>query len=76
MDSKFGKNNRILDIMLRLTAGETINKQLATEVYQVNERTIRRDIETIRAYYSEKMALTGEYKDVIYSAEKKGYILT
>lgn len=75
-DEKFGKNNRILDIMLRLTAGEVINKQLATDVYQVNERTIRRDIETIRSYYSEKMAVTGEYKDVIYSPEKKGYVLT
>lgn len=75
-DGKFGKSNRILDMTLRLAAGEVINKQLATNVYQVNERTIRRDIETIRDYYAERMTVTGEFKDVVYDPNRKGYVLT
>ena len=73
---KVGKNNRILDITLRLAAGEVINKQAAMDQYQVNERTIRRDIETVRLYYAEKNATTGEYRDVVYDPNKKGYVLT
>ena len=72
---KFGKNTRILDITLRLASGEVINKQTAMDLYQVNERTIRRDIETIRTYFAEKNSTTGEYKEVVYDSNKKGYVL-
>lgn len=75
IEQKYSKNNRILDIILQLMEGRVINKQLACNLYKVNERTIRRDIETIRSFYAEKMLITGEYQDVVYKPDKDGYVL-
>lgn len=75
IEQKYSKNNRILDMILQLMEGRIINKQFACDAYKVNERTIRRDIETIRCYYAEKMTITGEYQDIVYQPDKKGYVL-
>lgn len=73
---KMKKGSRLLDLNLRFAFGEVINKKTAAADYQVNERTVQRDIETIRNYYAEKYADTGERKELVYNRALKGYQLT
>ncbi|MEE1257204.1 MAG: WYL domain-containing protein [Lachnospiraceae bacterium] len=75
MDTEeYGKQMRILDIMTRLTEGQVINKKAAANQYGVNERTIQRDIEVIRTYFSERETVRGKRKDIIYNRSLNGYI--
>lgn len=41
--------------------------------FNVNERSIQRDIEDIRNFIDKEGAETGEINNVIYDREKKGY---
>ena len=72
---RLGKETRILDISLRIASGEVLNTQQASILYGVSERTIRRDIDTIRTYYAEKMLMDGVNKEIVYDSEQKGYVL-
>lgn len=75
MDTEdYGKQVRILDLMTRLINGEVLNKKLVANQYGVNERTIQRDIEVIRTYFTEKNSSTGECKDIIYNRSVNGYV--
>ena len=58
-----------------LNSGDLINKSSAAEEFGVNERTIQRDIDDIRAFYFENTLDIGHGKAVIYDREKKGYRL-
>ena len=70
-----GKNDRILDIYTRLLNGESINKQEAAARYGVNEKSIQRDIDDIRDYFSQKLVEDGQGKAVVYNRQVKGYYL-
>ena len=70
-----GKNDRILDIYTRLLNGESINKQEAAARYGVNEKSIQRDIDDIRDYFSQKLVEGGQGKAVVYNRQVKGYYL-
>ena len=48
-EEKSSKNNRILDIYTRLTEGHIINKAQEAQRFGVDERSIQRDIDDIRA---------------------------
>jgi predicted DNA-binding transcriptional regulator YafY len=54
MDKKRAKEARILDIYSRLMQGKTINKREEAERYHVDERSIQRDIDDIRAFLEEQ----------------------
>lgn len=70
-----GKNDRVLDIYTRLLNGETINKFEAAARYGVNEKSIQRDIDDIRNFFSQKLMEEGYGKEVIYDRRAKGYCL-
>ena len=70
-----GKNDRVLDIYTRLLNGETINKQEAAAKYGVNDKSIQRDIDDIRDYFSQKLIEDGQGKEVVYNRKAKGYCL-
>ena len=74
-DNNLDRITRILDLSARLEEGQIINKELVSDFYQVNERTIRRDIEMIRAYLAEKETRDGIHKEIVYDPVKKGYVL-
>lgn len=68
------KVNRILTIYSKLVHGEIVNKREVAELFKVNEKTIQRDLEDIRAYYSNNRERLG-CKDIVYRRDKKGYSL-
>lgn len=68
------KVNRILTIYSKLVHGDVINKVEMAELFNVNEKTIQRDLDDIRAYLCDNRESLGD-KDVIYVRSKKGYIL-
>ena len=70
-----GKNDRILASYARLSKGESINKQEAAARYGVNEKSIQRDIDDIRDYFSQKLVEDGQGKAVVYNRQVKGYYL-
>lgn len=71
---KHGKVIRILTIYSRLVEGEIVNKKEMGEKFNVTEKTIQRDLEDIRAYFSENIEELG-LKNIVYRRHQKGYLL-
>lgn len=70
------KNHRVLDLYVRLCEGKTIIKSAEAERYGVNERSIQRDVDDIRAYLENRRAESGsEQRSVVYSRSKKGFVM-
>ncbi|AEH48654.1 helix-turn-helix transcriptional regulator [Parageobacillus thermoglucosidasius] len=72
MDEQQSKPLRILSLYERLRRGETISKKREAERFGVNEKTIQRDIDELRAYIADnfKTSLVLEY-----DRKKHGYVL-
>ncbi len=65
------KSARMLEIYSHLANGEILNKaELATR-YNVTERSIQRDIESLRQFASEQVPP----RDIVYDAREKGFRL-
>ena len=71
---KYAKVNRILTIYSKLVQGKIVNKKEMTELFNVNEKTIQRDFNDIRTYFSDNREILG-VKDIVYDRNKKGYTL-
>ena len=69
------KTSRILDLYQRLCAGRIIRKAEEARRFGVDERSIQRDIDDIRAFLEEQAAETGEGRTVVYDRRKKGFLL-
>ncbi len=69
------KHNRILDIYIRLCEGKTINKAAEAERFGVNERSVQRDIDEIRAFLDERTVAGKDSRSVVYDRTKKGFIM-
>ena len=67
---------RILDIYVRLCDGRLINKKEETERFQVDERSIQRDIDDIRAFLEERNISVGDTRQIEYDRAKKGFLMT
>ncbi len=72
---KKSKYDRILSLYSVLNAGEMIVKAEAARDFGVNERTIQRDIDDLRAFYQENTLGVGHGKTVVYDRAKGGYLL-
>lgn len=69
------KHGRVLELYNRLLSGEVLNKnQLALE-YGVNPRSIQRDIDDIRVFFSNRMISGNELLEIRYDRSAKGYRL-
>ncbi len=78
MTAQMGENKieRILTIYRKLCDGETVNKAEMAAKFQVNTRSIQRDIDDLRAYFSNQwMSATGMGRAILYDRTKKGYYL-
>ncbi len=66
------KTERVLSIYDRLLAGKVLVKREEADRFEVDERTIQRDFDDIRAHFSD-----GEYsvRELVYSRRRKGYIV-
>ena len=69
------KVGRILAIYSKLMDGHVVNKAEEAAYYNVNERSIQRDIDDIRNFLDQEAVEQGVYNEVIYDRERKGYKL-
>lgn len=69
------KIERVLGLYTKLISGAVINKTEEANNYNVNERSIQRDIDDIRKYTDQKGVEDGILNSVIYDRAKKGYRL-
>ena len=75
-DISLSKNHRVLDLYVKLCEGKTIIKSVEAERYGVNERSIQRDVDDIRAYLKNRQAENGiEQRSVVYNRSQKGYVM-
>lgn len=70
-----GKIDRVLDIYTKLMNGSLIRKEEEAVNYNVNERSIQRDIEDIRNFLENNAASSGYANSLVYDWKKKGYRL-
>ena len=76
MELKTDKAQRILSIFSRLLQGKCIKKCQESVRFHVDERTIQRDIDDIRAFLADQMMEGREYINVEYDRGIQGYVLT
>ena len=69
------KTRRILYLYDKLMRGEVIDKAQAAQKFNVNEKSIQRDIEDIRAHLCECKAEDGAEREIIYERKYHGYRL-
>lgn len=72
---KMSKQDRILSMYTALMEGDTLTKSALTAKFGVDERTVQRDIDDIRAFLSNKTLDTGSEKTVIYDRKQSCYRL-
>jgi len=77
MVDKHSKNARVLDLYERLCSGKIINKSEEAQRFGVDERSIQRDIDDIRAFLDERaIADAGDTRQIVYDRQKKGFLLS
>lgn len=78
MDSlKSSKPSRTLDLYVRLCEGKTINKLEESRRFGVDQRSIQRDIDDIRAFLDNRSATyTSDTRAIEYDRAKKGFVMT
>lgn len=67
------KTERILDIYTQLSEGRVVRKPDIAEKYQVNVKTIQRDLEDVRHFLDNRFVENGFQNDLIYDYKEKGY---
>ncbi len=70
-ETRDAKSSRLLELYSRLLNGEVLKKADLTQRYHITERSIQRDIESLRCFIANQ-SLT---QDIIYDYEQRGYRL-
>lgn len=65
------KNQRILDIYLRLLNNREVNRKKLSKEYNVSERSIHRDISDLRTF----LVSTNSPSEIIYDDKINSYVL-
>lgn len=64
---------RVLSMYMKMLEGGTINKEKAAEQYDVNQRSIQRDIVDIREFMDKKSFQTGNRNTIVFDRYRGGY---
>lgn len=72
-DTGNGKMERVLGIYTQLINGQIVNKTAEAQKYNVNERSIQRDIDDIRNFLELDAEDTGYINTITYDKAGKGY---
>ena len=75
IEDKSAKIERTLYIYTQLLNGNTVKKSYLANKFNVNERSIQRDIDDIRAYLDTQSVDIGMMSSIIYDYKEKGYKL-
>lgn len=65
------KSMRLLTIYTRLSDGQTIKKSELAQEFSITQRSVQRDMESLRVFLAEEML----GREIIYDAKAKGYRL-
>ncbi len=76
IDNKKSKNYRTIDMYVRFCEGKTIRKTEEAQRFGVDERSIQRDIDDIRAFLDERRIGSKDIRAIEYDRTKKGFIMT
>jgi len=76
MADRQSKNMRILDLYQRLCAGKVIRKEEDAQRFGIDQRSVQRDIDDIRAFLDEQAITAGDTRQVVYDRQKKGFLLS
>lgn len=71
MDGTAVKSERLLQIYSRLVGGEVLPKKELARQFHVTERSVQRDMESLRCFFAEQ----GLRQDVVYDRREGGYRL-
>ena len=71
MDGMAIKSERLLQIYSQLLSGDALSKKELAQRFCVTERSIQRDMESLRCFFAEQ----GLRQDILYDRQKKGYRL-
>lgn len=69
------KNERVLNLYTRFCEGKSITKSEEAERFGVDERSIQRDIDDIRAFLDERSLTGTDTRTIEYDRTKKRYIM-
>lgn len=69
------KTERMLTLYQRLHDGELVKKQEIAALFEVNARSVQRDIDDLRAYFANQPSGTGISPAIVYDRKRKGYVL-
>ncbi len=67
------KSNRVLFIYSELLNGKVLKKKELAEKFNVNEKSIQRDLEDIRQYLDNRFVSNDVHNDLIYDYKERGY---
>ena len=71
MDGTSVKSERLLQIYSRLVSGDVLPKKELAQQFHVTERSIQRDMESLRCFFADQ----GLRQDIIYDKRDRGYRL-
>ena len=71
MDGTSVKSERLLQIYSRLVSGDVLSKKELAQQFHVTERSIQRDMESLRCFFAEQ----GLRQDIVYDKKEGGYRL-
>ena len=74
MEDKLSKSSRILYLYQRFCAGKLVNKTVEARRFGIDERSLQRDIDDIRAFFSEQSG-EGDKREIVYDRKRKGFVL-
>lgn len=69
------KYDRILSLYTKIMSGDVIRKSDEAADLGVNERTIQRNIDDIRAFFDNNSTSIGFGKQIVYDRSRRGYLL-
>ena len=72
---KTRKSERVVKLYIRLMYGGCINTHEAAEEFEVDDRTIHRDIANLRICLADEMIANGCHSDIRYDRLRNGYLI-
>ena len=75
-EERISKNYRTIDMYVRFCEGKVINKVEEAQRFGVDERSIQRDIDDIRAFLDERNICSKDTRAIEYDRTKKGFVMT
>lgn len=66
---------RMLSLYSRLLVGEVITCQQWANQMNISVRSASRDFARLKLWLSDEMMYSGEYKEIVFSKERGGYIM-